>query len=195
MRWGSSVRPGEGSNVLTSTYRRRWSNLRDYFNDGSDGMVLALLQALLASKRDMKQSRTQNGTESDDVAGNMRMTDRLAIFLTNNIFRNQEARWCRQQAPSDVYFYGYRTENYWKTSDASVNTRTNESQSKAFRLGVSLPWFVLIIVFIYFWKVSELREIRVCLALNRTDLLGFIVMLSILILCLSVFMFCVFCVT
>jgi len=66
--------------------------LRDYFNDGSDGMVLALLQALLASKRDMKQSRTQNGTESDDVAGNMRMTDRLAIFLTNNIFWNQEAR-------------------------------------------------------------------------------------------------------
>ena len=66
--------------------------MRDYFNDGSDGMVLALLQALLASKRDMKQSRTQNGTESDDVAGNMRMTDRLAIFLTNNIFRNQEAR-------------------------------------------------------------------------------------------------------
>ena len=64
----------------------------DYFNDGSDRMVLALLQALLASKRDMKQSRTQNGTESDDVAGNMRMTDRLAIFLTNNIFRNQEAR-------------------------------------------------------------------------------------------------------
>ena len=117
MRWGSSVRPGEGSNVLTSTYRRRWSNLRDYFNDGSDGMVLALLQALLASKRDMKRSRTQNGTESDDVAGNMRMTDRLAIFLTNNIFRNQEARWCRQQVPSDVYFYGYRIENYWKTSD------------------------------------------------------------------------------
>ena len=40
----------------------------------------------------MKQSRTQNGTENDDVAGNMRMTDRLAIFLANNIFRNQEAR-------------------------------------------------------------------------------------------------------
>jgi len=40
----------------------------------------------------MKQSRTQNGTENDDVAGNMRMTDRLAIFLANNIFGIQEAR-------------------------------------------------------------------------------------------------------
>jgi len=165
MRWGSSVRPGEGSSVLTSTYRRRWSNLRDYFNGGSDRTVRALIQALFIRKRDIERNRTQNGIENDDVAGNMRMTDRLAIFLANNIFRNQEARWCRQQVPSDVYFQRLQDWNYYEDE---VMMPMIQGWCKWGKQG----WCKRVYVLISTCFSKETRKIQVMMQARKRDLLA-----------------------